>query len=191
MHENLSYYTKNSQLKSNGFENVSRSPSVASLPLGHPNMMQPITDINAITYNLADIRPRVQSVSEKDSKEDLQEDTIILKVHGITDTGLDIKCDLVQVLQNRLDDTVLEILSVMLARNSMCPLTPEDVRFLQKPFKQPEHIIRVNRFRFVRLRFYCFISANNSRLRREIAVFFHLLSKTEFTSIPQYSQVYR
>lgn len=85
----------------------------------------------------------MQSVSEKESKEDPQEDTIILKVHGITETGKDIKCDLVQVLQNRLDDTVLEILSVMLARNAMCPLTSEDVRFLQKPFKQPEHIIRV------------------------------------------------
>ncbi|KRT81662.1 hypothetical protein AMK59_5321, partial [Oryctes borbonicus] len=142
LHENLNYYHKNSQLKTNGFENVSRSPSVASLPLGHPNTIQ-LTDSSTITYNLVDVRPRVQSVSEKESKEDPQEDTIILKVHGITETGQDIKCDLVQVLQNRLDDTVLEILSVMLARNSMCPLTPEDVRFLQKPFKQPEYIVRL------------------------------------------------
>ncbi|GJQ67112.1 hypothetical protein Trydic_g21981 [Trypoxylus dichotomus] len=144
LHENLNYYHRNSQLKANGFENVSRSPSVASLPLGHPHSIQPNTDANAIPYNLVDIRPRVQSVSEKESKEDPQDDTIILKVHGITETGQDIKCDLVQVLQNRLDDTVLEILSVMLARNSMCPLTPEDVRFLQKPFKQPEYIVRLS-----------------------------------------------
>lgn len=71
------------------------------------------------------------------------EDTIVLQVHGITEAGQDVRCELVQVLQNRLDDAVLDFLSVMLARNSMCPLTPEDVRFLQKPFKSPEVIIRV------------------------------------------------
>lgn len=65
-------------------------------------------------------------------------------MHGITEAGDDIRCELVQVLQNRLDDAVLESLSVMLARNSMCPLTPEDVHFLQKPFKLPELIIRVS-----------------------------------------------
>lgn len=68
---------------------------------------------------------------------------MILKVHGITEAGNDVQCELVQVLQNRLDDAVLEFLSVMLARNSMCPLTPEDVQFIQKPFRLPEVIIRV------------------------------------------------
>lgn len=54
------------------------------------------------------------------------------------------QCDLVQVLQNRLDDAVLDFLSVMLARNAMCPLTPDDVHFIQKPFRLPEVVIRVN-----------------------------------------------
>lgn len=56
-----------------------------------------------------------------------------MRVHGITKSGTDIQCDLVQVLQNRLDDAVLDFLSMTLARNAMCPLTPEDVRFIQKP----------------------------------------------------------
>lgn len=47
----MNYYNKISQAKGNGFENVSRSPSVASLPLGHPHSIQPIVDINVTPYN--------------------------------------------------------------------------------------------------------------------------------------------
>jgi hypothetical protein len=57
--------------------------------------------------------------------------------------GSEVKEELVQVLQNRLDDAVLEVLSVMLARNPMCKLTPEDVHFIQKPFKVPDSVIQV------------------------------------------------
>lgn len=52
LHENLNYYSKSLHLKTNGFENVSRSPSVASLPLGHPHSVQPSTDINAIANTM-------------------------------------------------------------------------------------------------------------------------------------------
>lgn len=95
-------------------------------------------------YHLqSDIRPRVRSFGENEKCDSFVEDTIILKVHGITDAGPDVKCELVQVLQNRLDDAVLEIISMMLARNAMCPLTPEDVHFLQKPFQPPEFVTKV------------------------------------------------
>lgn len=57
--------------------------------------------------------------------------------------GSEVKEELVQVLQNRLDDAVLEVLSVMLARNPMCKLTPDDVHFIQKPFKVPDAVIQV------------------------------------------------
>jgi len=57
--------------------------------------------------------------------------------------GSEVKEELVQVLQNRLDDAVLEVLSVMLARNPMCKLTPDDVHFIQKPFKVPDSVIQV------------------------------------------------
>jgi hypothetical protein len=58
--------------------------------------------------------------------------------------GPEIKEELVQVLQNRLDDAVVEVLYVMLARNPMCKLTPDDVHFIQKPFKPPESVIQVS-----------------------------------------------
>lgn len=54
------------------------------------------------------------------------------------------KNELVQVLQNRLDDAVLEVVSVMLARNPMCKLSPDDVHFIQKPNTPPESIIQVS-----------------------------------------------
>jgi hypothetical protein len=57
--------------------------------------------------------------------------------------GSEVKEELVQVLQNRLDDAVLEVLSVMLARNPMCKLTPEDVHFIQKQSKVPDSVIQV------------------------------------------------
>lgn len=56
---------------------------------------------------------------------------------------MEVKNELVQVLQNRLDDAVLEVVSVMLARNPMCKLTPDDVQFIQKPNSNPEDIIQV------------------------------------------------
>lgn len=92
----------------------------------------------------SEIRPRVRSFGERETNEPSNEDTLILRVHGVTEAGEDVKCELVQVLQNRLDDAVLEFLSVMLARNAMCPLTPEDVHFLQKPFRSAEIMIRIS-----------------------------------------------
>ncbi|KAF7281911.1 hypothetical protein GWI33_004033 [Rhynchophorus ferrugineus] len=126
----------------------SRSPSIASLPIGQnsiPNLG--VSEQSLPSLSSSDIRPRVRSFGEKeirsyDSKEKLNEDTLILKVHGITPAGSELQEDLVQVLQNRLDDAVLEFLSIMLARNSMCPLTPEDVRFIQKPQQKPDYVFR-------------------------------------------------
>lgn len=57
------------------------------------------------------------------------------------------KSDLIQVLQNRLDDAVLEVLSIMLARNPMCKLSPEDIHFIQKPNRLPDSTIQVNTFK--------------------------------------------
>ncbi|XP_053983197.1 KICSTOR complex protein SZT2-like [Hylaeus volcanicus] len=112
---------------------VSRSNSVVSLS-------QTKLNDNVTT---ADTRPRVRSFSEKESNVlNKTEDSIALMVHGISDAGPEVKRDLVQVLQNRLDDAVLEVLTVMLARNPMCKLTPADVLFIQPP-KPPESIIQL------------------------------------------------
>ncbi|XP_076162167.1 KICSTOR complex protein SZT2 isoform X3 [Ptiloglossa arizonensis] len=112
---------------------VSRSNSVVSLS------QTKLTD----NVTSTDTRPRVRSFSEKESNVlNKTEDSIVLMVHGISDAGPEVKRDLVQVLQNRLDDAVLEVLSVMLARNPMCKLTPADVLFIQPP-KPPECIIQL------------------------------------------------
>lgn len=58
--------------------------------------------------------------------------------------GNDIKTDLVQALQNRLDDAVLDVISVMLSRNALCKLLSEDIHFIQKPNQLPNTILQVN-----------------------------------------------
>ncbi|XP_018338951.1 PREDICTED: protein SZT2-like [Trachymyrmex septentrionalis] len=118
---------------------VSRSNSVASL-----SQAKGIGLVNDhVIAN--DTRPRVRSFGEKESDIlNKTDDSIILMVHGISEAGPEVKRDLVQVLQNRLDDAVLEVLSVMLARNPMCKLTPADVHFIQKPYKSPECIVQLS-----------------------------------------------
>jgi hypothetical protein len=43
-------------------------------------------------------------------------------------SGKEIQEDLMKMLQNKLDDTVLDVISVMLARNPQCKLKLEDVQ---------------------------------------------------------------
>ncbi|KOX81297.1 Protein SZT2, partial [Melipona quadrifasciata] len=144
---------------------VSRSNSVVSLS-------QVKLNDNAATN---DTRPRVRSFSEKESNTlNKTEDSIILMVHGISDAGPEVKRDLVQVLQNRLDDAVLEVLSVMLARNPMCKLTPADVHFIQPP-KSPESIIRLS------VQKHCtrYITALEFYLRQNILQFLYIPKYTD------------
>ncbi|XP_018578793.1 KICSTOR complex protein SZT2 isoform X1 [Anoplophora glabripennis] len=145
LHENVHSPNKAGLIRSSEYENatVSRSPSITSLPLGQNKNSLTQSEQSITSVISGDIRPRVRSFGEKESKDSPNEDTLILKVHGITEAGTDVQQDLVQVLQNRLDDAVLEFLSIMLARNAMCPLTPEDVHFIQKPFRLPEVIIKL------------------------------------------------
>ncbi|XP_033214181.1 KICSTOR complex protein SZT2-like isoform X2 [Belonocnema kinseyi] len=116
---------------------VSRSSSIASL-----SQVRGTSLLNEII--LDDTRPRVRSFGERESDVlSKSGDSIVLMVHGISEAGPEIRCELVQVLQNRLDDAVLEVLSVMLARNPMCKLTPADVHFIQKPYRSPESVVRL------------------------------------------------
>lgn len=140
LHEQTSDNNKSLQSKLSESDEklvVSRSSSTASLS---QSKGQPIDQIS-----LNDSRPRVRSFGEKESDIlNKSEDSIVLMVHGIFDAGVEIKHELVQVLQNRLDDAVLEVLSVMLARNPMCKLSPSDVHFIQKPYKSAETVIRLS-----------------------------------------------
>ncbi|XP_076387408.1 KICSTOR complex protein SZT2 isoform X2 [Megachile rotundata] len=144
---------------------VSRSNSVVSLSQVKLN--------ENISSN--DTRPRVRSFSEKESNVlNKTEDSIILMVHGISDAGPEVKRDLVQVLQNRLDDAVLEVLSVMLARNPMCKLTPADVHFIQPP-KSPESVIQLS------IQKYCIphVVALEFYLRQNILQFLYIPKYTD------------
>lgn len=144
--------------------------------------------------NQSDIRPRVRSFGEKETKDGPYEDTIILRVHGITEAGVDVRCELVQVLQNRLDDAVLEFLSVMLARNAMCPLTPEDVRFIQRPFRLPEIIIKVKSAYFYGLKILqrkIFTSVIYTRICLQSINTVCSLFKTKFTAVLKHTQIHR
>ncbi|CAD6224796.1 GSCOCG00005557001-RA-CDS, partial [Cotesia congregata] len=117
---------------------VSRSNSIASLSQSRMSGSHQMD-----SGKNDDTRPRVRSFGEKDSDYmNKCDDSIVLMVHGISEPGLEIRRDLVQVLHNRLDDAVLEVLSVMLARNPMCKLTPADVHFIQKPYRSPESYVQ-------------------------------------------------
>ncbi|KAL1022662.1 hypothetical protein UPYG_G00030640 [Umbra pygmaea] len=54
---------------------------------------------------------------------------IMLLVHGVGSAGPEITDELVKVLRKRLDETTLDIITIMLGRN--CKLTPADVEFIQ------------------------------------------------------------
>nr|XP_018915153.1 PREDICTED: protein SZT2-like [Bemisia tabaci] len=132
LHENIGSFSKHSidfeENSLNSLESVSRSSSVSSL-----------SRKNAEEHLYNEIM-RTKSGESGDSVSLKNEDHITLKVHGISEAGPEVKKELTQVLQNRLDDAVLEVVSVMLARNPMCKLSPEDVHFIQKPRSAPETI---------------------------------------------------
>ena len=50
--------------------------------------------------------------------------------------------DLEKILQRKLDDKVLDIITLMLARNPMAKLTQEDVHFIQRP-GPPQRLVRL------------------------------------------------
>ena len=82
---------------------------------------------------------RSNSVGECDKR---SEDYILLKVFGITAASQNIKQDLVAVLQKKLDDKVVEVISTMIQRNSRCKLSSDDVFFLQKPATEPDKVLQ-------------------------------------------------
>lgn len=171
LHENFKWLTKltptatsgslapgRSDTEENSPGAVSRSSSVTSLTAS-ARKSGGMNNEEILSQNLTgESRPRIRSFGEKDitvSSGDTftpsvtpqpplsrPEGSVVLKVHGISEAGPQVKEELVQVLQNRLDDAVLEVLSIMLARNPMCKLTPDDVHFVQKPYKAPEAVIQ-------------------------------------------------
>ncbi|XP_048511777.1 KICSTOR complex protein SZT2-like isoform X2 [Athalia rosae] len=144
---------------------VSRSSSITSL-----SQSKGKEGSGNEVLGVIDIRPRVRSFGEKESNLlNKSDDLIILMVHGISDAGPEVKSELAQVLQNRLDDAVLEVLSVMLARNPMCKLAPTDVHFIQKEYQTPENVIQL----LVPLHCLPHIEALGYYLRQNLLQFLH------------------
>ncbi|GIY29631.1 KICSTOR complex protein SZT2 [Caerostris extrusa] len=95
-----------------------------------------------------DFRPRVNSGASDSYRQDSistsstsrkHQKCVAMYVHGIGEVGTDIRKDLVQVLQNRLNEGVLDQINMMFCRNPLCMLTPEDVQFIQNTNNPPAH----------------------------------------------------
>ncbi|XP_040040747.2 SZT2 subunit of KICSTOR complex isoform X2 [Gasterosteus aculeatus] len=98
---------------------------------------------------------------------------ILLLVHGVGNAGPEITDELVKVLRKRLDETTLDIITVMLVRN--CKLTPADVEFIQ-PSGSPA--TEVMTFSLPR---YCipWLPAVAHYLRQNLLIFLHVPKYTD------------
>ncbi|XP_054280353.1 KICSTOR complex protein SZT2-like isoform X2 [Macrosteles quadrilineatus] len=140
LYENVKSVARTVDGEENSPLSVSRSSSINSLNNTGAKKNEDATS-SIVSAWTKELRPRLKSFGEVgDSLR--QEEFLTLKVHGISEAGAEVKSELVQVLHNRLDDAVLEVLSVMLARNPMCKLSPEDVHFIQKPYRMPENTVQ-------------------------------------------------
>ncbi|XP_061593384.1 KICSTOR complex protein SZT2 isoform X2 [Cololabis saira] len=98
---------------------------------------------------------------------------ILLHVHGVGSAGPEITDELLKVLRKRLDETTLDMITLMLVRN--CKLTPADVEFIQPSgssatetmvFSLPQH----GRARLAAVAHY---------LRQNLLIFLHLPKYTD------------
>ncbi|XP_029285400.1 KICSTOR complex protein SZT2 [Cottoperca gobio] len=98
---------------------------------------------------------------------------ILLLVHGVGNTGPEITDELVKVLRKRLDETTLDIITVMLVRN--CKLTPADVEFIQPSGSPATEVMNFS------LPNYClpWLPAVAHYLRQNLLIFLHVPKYTD------------
>uniref|UniRef100_UPI0037E8BDA3 KICSTOR complex protein SZT2 n=1 Tax=Semicossyphus pulcher TaxID=241346 RepID=UPI0037E8BDA3 len=98
---------------------------------------------------------------------------ILLLVHGVGNAGPEITDELVKVLRKRLDETTLDIITVMLVRN--CKLTPADVEFIQPSGSPATEVMNFN------LPQYClpWLPAVAHYLRQNLLIFLHVPKYTD------------
>ncbi|XP_036969602.1 KICSTOR complex protein SZT2 isoform X3 [Acanthopagrus latus] len=98
---------------------------------------------------------------------------ILLLVHGIGNAGPEITDELVKVLRKRLDETTLDIITVMLVRN--CKLTPADVEFIQPSGSPATEVMNFS------LPPYClsWLPAVAHYLRQNLLIFLHVPKYTD------------
>ena len=130
------FYMKLSENLSSGFSMLSRQNSEAEPP-SRTSSIGSSKQLGKGEEGVA--ASRSNSLGEADKK---QEDLVTMKVFGIQQAGKNIREDLISVLQKKLDDKVVEVISMMLQRNARCKLSTEDVRFLQRPDAAPDRTLQ-------------------------------------------------
>uniref|UniRef100_A0A3B4EWT8 SZT2 subunit of KICSTOR complex n=1 Tax=Pundamilia nyererei TaxID=303518 RepID=A0A3B4EWT8_9CICH len=101
---------------------------------------------------------------------------ILLLVHGVGSAGPEITDELVKVLRKRLDETTLDIITVMLVRN--CKLTPADVEFIQPSGSPATEVMTFS------LPQYClpWLSAVAHYLKQNLLIFLHVPKYTDMNT---------
>ncbi|XP_027882529.1 KICSTOR complex protein SZT2 isoform X2 [Xiphophorus couchianus] len=109
---------------------------------------------------------------------------ILLLVHGVRNAGPEITDELVKVLRKRLDETTLDIITVMLVRN--CKLTPADVEFIQPTESPPTGIMTFN------LPTYClpWLPTLAHYLRQNLLIFLHIPKYTDNISVHHFKHYF-
>ncbi|GAB1605816.1 Hypothetical predicted protein [Argonauta hians] len=101
------------------------------------------------------------------------DECIVMYIHGITQAGTEMKENLIKMLQNKLDDKVLDIISVMLDRNPKCKLSFQDVRFIQRYNEKPKDTI--------------YLTIPSSSLKHVFALSYYLKQNLlQFVNTPNY-----
>ncbi|XP_061635945.1 KICSTOR complex protein SZT2 isoform X2 [Phyllopteryx taeniolatus] len=98
---------------------------------------------------------------------------ILLLVHGVGNAGPEITDELVKVLRKRLDETTLDIITIMLVRN--CKLTPADVEFIQPSGSPSSEVMTFGLPAFCRP----WLSAVWHYLRQNLLIFLHVPKYTD------------
>ncbi|CAN9500871.1 unnamed protein product [Ophioblennius macclurei] len=98
---------------------------------------------------------------------------ILLLVHGVGNAGPEITDELLKVLRKRLDETTLDIITVMLVRN--CKLTPADVEFIQPAGSPSTEVMTFT----LPPAFHPHLPAVAHYLRQNLLIFLHLPKYTD------------
>ncbi|CAH1251154.1 Hypp9011 [Branchiostoma lanceolatum] len=123
----------------------SRTSSLLSLPIrgGAAELEEDIREYQQAVEKDSGVETVPPSQTGSMSSQGQAEESVVLMVHGVQPAGAEIRVDLVQILQHRLDDATLDVIILMLARNPMCRLSPADVLFIQPPSELPTHSLRL------------------------------------------------
>ncbi|CAL8307241.1 unnamed protein product [Lota lota] len=144
----------------------------ASRSLGLSRSQEPSEEMNVSEANRQN-KTFPRSSMESSRPVGLVDKHILLLVHGVGEAGPEITDELVKLLRKRLDETTLDIITVMLVRN--CKLTPADVEFIQ-PLGSPSN--EVMQFSLPR---YCLsiLPAVAHYLRQNLLIFLHVPKYTD------------